>query len=250
MKIKALLIDDDFKACENLTVLLNEYCTNVQVTDTAYNLKDAVKKVQLLAPDLIFLDIQLGNEVGFDLFNLVDVSNCKIIIVSAFEDFALKAFQFSAIDYILKPVNPKRLVSAVDKAVKEMEASDSLSKINTLFQSLGKNTSGKSTMNKIGIPTIFGSTFIDYNEIIRCEADRNYTKIFLTEGNTIMSSKNLSEIETLLPTSIFSRVHHSHVINLNQMLEYHKGKSGFVVMSDQSKIPISQNKKASFIKLI
>lgn len=248
MKIKALLIDDDFKACDNLTALLRDYCPNVQVQSVAFNLNDATEKVKSLKPDLLFLDMQLENELGFDLFQHVDLSSCKIIVVSAFEDFALKAFQFSAIDFILKPVNPNRLIEAVNKVNTELEKNNSVNNINLLIQSLDENSSKNSTMSKVGIPTVFGSTFIDYNNITRCEADRNYTKIFLVEGKPIMSSKNLSEIESLLPESLFSRVHHSHIINLNQMLEYHKGKSGFVMMSDESKIPISQNKKSLFVK--
>ncbi len=250
MKIKALLIDDDFKACKNLNALLSDYCENVEVVGEAYTLNEAVEKIKALKPELLFLDMHLENEVGFDLFNKIDLKDVKVIVVSAFEDFALKAFEFSAIDYILKPVNPARLISAVNKIFNELEKSDSINTINTLIKSFEKNSAEKSTVNNIGIPTIFGSTFIDYNKIIRCEANRNYTRIYLLDDNPIMSSKNLSEIESLLPSAIFSRVHHSHVINLNQMVEYHKGKNGYLVMSDQSQVQISQNKKASFINRI
>jgi two-component system LytT family response regulator len=248
MAIRTILVDDDFKAIENLKFLIADYCPNINVVGEANNLSDAAEKVRKLKPQLVFLDMQLGNEKGFDLFDHIDLSNCKIVVASAFEDFALKAFQFSAIDYLLKPIQPDLLQAAAAKVEQELAQNDTVNRINSIIDSIALGSTTEPTSQKVAIPTVFGSTFIDYTDIIRCEADKNYTRIYMLKGKPIMSSKNLSEIQLLLPGSIFLRVHHSHVINMNHMEEYHKGKQGYVVMSDTSTVQISQNKKADFIK--
>ena len=248
MKITTLLVDDDFKACENLKILISDYCPNLEVIGEANSLEEAAQKIKKLNPTLIFLDMQLGNRLGFELFDIIDLTNHKVIVASAFEDFALKAFQFSTIDYLVKPINPNLLVAAANKVENELDQNDTFNKLNGLIASLNTKTNAIPVNNKVGIPTVFGSVFIDHNSIIRCEADRNYTKLFMLHGKSIMSSKTMAEIQGLLPESIFVRVHHSHIINLNHMEEYHKGKQGYVLMSDKSTVQISQNKKADFIK--
>lgn len=247
MLIRTLLIDDDFKACKNLRILIEEYCPNLDVIGEAHTLDEAAEMVEKTKPDLIFLDMQLGADKGFDLFDRVDLTNCKVVVASAFEDFALKAFQFSAIDYLIKPINPELLQLATQKVEQELAQNDTLNKLSTIINSISVKAAVPAS-SKVGIPTIFGSTFIDVSSIIRCEADRNYTRIYMLQGKSIMSSKTLSEIQQILPESIFIRVHHSYIINKNHMEEYHKGKQSYVVMSDKSTVQISQNKKAQFLR--
>lgn len=248
MGIRTLIVDDDFKAQDNLEILISEYCPKLEVVAKAKNLKDAVKKIKEYSPQLIFLDMELGNERGFDLFDLFDLSDIKVIVASAFEDFAIKAFQFSAIDYLLKPIKPELLQTAVQRVEYELEKKQSINKINAIIESVKAGAINEPVRNRIGIPTVFGSIFINFNEIIRCEADKNYTRIYLHQARSIMSSKNLSEIHQILPQSLFVRVHHSHVINMDHMLEYHKGKQSYIVMSDKSSVQVSQTKKADFVK--
>lgn len=249
MNIKVLLIDDDFKACDNLRIILSEHCPEVEVIGEAYNLKNAVEIINSRQPDLLFLDMQLDGEFGFDLFNLTDLSQCKIIVVSAFEDFALKAFQFSAIDYLLKPIDSQKLTKAVARLEGELSRNKTTNSLKNLLDNIS-HTSEITSFQKVGIPTVFGYKFIYINNIIRCEAERNYTKLFLKEGYTIMSSKNLSEIQSLLPAEVFVRVHHSSLINLNYIKEYHKGKQAYLIMEDEAIVKISQNKKNEFLKRI
>ena len=245
--MRALLIDDDYKACANLKFLLAEHCPEVEVIGEANFLKDAVEIIESLHPALIFLDVQMSGEVGFDLLGLTDLSNTQIIIVSAYEEFALSAFKIAAIDYLLKPVNPADLVEAVSRARQQKMAGKS--DVEELISLIANKQ--KPAINKIGIPTVFGSTFIDENNIIRCEADRNYTRIVLKGNQKIfMSSKNLSQIESLLATSQFVRVHHSHLVNLNYVHEFHKGKQAFLILENGDNIPISQNKQASVINAL
>ena len=249
MNTTALLIDDDYKACANLKFMLSEYCPKVEIVGEAHMLSEAVELIKSNKPNLLFLDMQMEGEFGFDLFNLTNLDECNVIIVSAFEDFALKAFQFSAIDYLLKPINPQKLTKAVAKVEYATSKNKTSNTLKSLIDKLSK-TNENHSFQKVGIPTVFGSKFIDMNHIIRCEADRNYTKIFLKDAHSIMSSKNLSEIQLLFPKDIFIRVHHSSLINLNSIKEYHKGKQAYLIMEDEAVVQISQNKKKEFLKHI
>jgi two-component system LytT family response regulator len=247
-ELRTIIVDDDYKACQNMKLLIEKHCPDLKYVGEAYTVKDAAALVTKEKPELVFLDMRMGSERGFELFKLADLSNCKVIIASAYEEFAIDAFEFSAIDYLLKPINAKRLQGAVKKAKQEIEDhNNEKSGYHSLIHEIQEIKKSTSTPHRVSIPTIFGSVFLDYTAIIRCEADRNYTRIFMTDNKTVMSSKNLSEIQSLLPESVFQRIHHSHIINLNFMVEYHKGKQGYVVMSDESEIPISQNKKSSFL---
>lgn len=248
MPIRTIIVDDDFKACQNMKFLIEGHCPELEYLGEAHSIKEAAKLIKKEIPQLIFLDMRMGSERGFELFDHVDLTNCKVIVASAYEEFAVDAFEFSAVDYLLKPINAGRLRDAVKKAKDEIEnQGNEKSGYQSLIYELQEIKKSTSIPNRISIPTIFGSVFLDYTSIIRCEADRNYTRIFMKDNKTVMSSKNLSDIQSILPESLFQRVHHSHIINLNFMVEYHKGKQGFVVMSDEAKIPISQNKKSSFL---
>ena len=248
MPIKAILVDDDTFACASLKTLIYEYCPDLTVVGEANTLQEAEDLFKAQEPEVIFLDMKMGNEHGFELLKRVNLSNCKIIVASAFEEFAIKAFQFSAIDYLLKPVDIDLLKHAVNKVVQELEANNMNNKLDAIMTSMQETKTKIEDKNTIAIPTVFGSIFINCSEIIRCEADRNYTQIHLTNQKSFMSSKTLRDIQSLLPTTDFYRIHHSHLINLSYMSEFHKGKQAFVVMRDGAKVPISQNKKVGFTR--
>ncbi len=248
MAIKAILVDDDTFACASLKTLINEYCPDLTVVGEANTLQEAEDLFKAQEPGVIFLDMKMGNEHGFELLKRVNLSNCKIIVASAFEEFAIKAFQFSAIDYLLKPVDIDLLKHAVNKVVQELEANNMNNKLEAIMSSIKGAEVVPSEKCTIAIPTVFGSNFINCSEITRCEADRNYTQIHLNNQKSFMSSKTLSDIQSLLPTTDFYRIHHSHLINLSYMSEFHKGKQAFVVMRDGAKVPISQNKKVGFTR--
>lgn len=243
--MKALLIDDDYKACANLKIMLAEYCPDVEVIGEAHHLKNAVPIIESSQPALLFLDMQMDGEHGFDLFSLTDLSTTQVIIVSAFEEFAIRAFKFSAIDYLLKPINPKDLVKAVAKSNEEQAGGKN--SLHSLIELLKNNQ--KPSFNRIGIPTVFGSVFIDIKNVIRCEADRNYTKIFIRSNlHPIMSSKNLSSIAELFPDEQFVRVHHSHLVNINYIKEFHRGKQASLILDNGDEVQISQNKKTHLLE--
>ncbi|MCD4789227.1 MAG: LytTR family DNA-binding domain-containing protein [Bacteroidales bacterium] len=237
---EALIIDDESKARNALKNLLNKHCENIHVVDEADCVKAGVEKIQNLNPDVVFLDVQMPDGTGFDLLEQLPEINFKIIFVSAYDKFAIQAFKFSAIDYILKPVEPEQLIEACSR----LSEDDKYSEINKKLEVLLTN---RNSFEKITLPTIDGIIFVKIKEITRCESDNNYTNIFLNNGEKIIVSKTLKEYDEMLSPFNFFRIHKSHLINLKYLERYKKGEGGYVIMEDGAELEVSRRRKEDFL---
>jgi two-component system, LytTR family, response regulator len=235
--ITALIVDDELPAQESLRKLIERFCKNVTIIGTASSVDEAIEICFEKRPNLLFLDIQMPSGSGFDILEKTQRIEKQVIFTTAYSNHAIDAIKANALDYLLKPIEISELVNAVEKAITQIEKGKSLQK------------NEEQGTGKIAIPTLDGTYFYDKNTILRAEADSNYTELYLSDGKKIVSSKTLKEIETSLSDSNFIRVHKSHLINLNFIKKYIKGDGGFVVLTDNSMIPVSRSYKDELIKI-
>lgn len=244
--IKAVVIDDEINNQELISNLLKSYAENIQVVGLADSVESAYKTIQEHQPDLIFLDIQMPDGTGFDLLKKFEKINFKIIFVTAHQEFALEAFKYSALDYILKPLSPANLLAAVKKAEETMGGDELNMKLKILLNNIAEPIKNK---KKIVLKTMERIYSVDLDDIIRFESDGGYTKVYLTDGKRIMVSKTMKEYDDLLLDAGFLRVHHSHLINMNHLFCFEKAE-GHVVMKDDSVVPVSNRKKDHLMELL
>ena len=241
--IQAIIIEDEPQAISALKLELALNCPNVNVKDTAQSVKEAINKIEKIKPDLIFLDIQLSDGLGLDILQHFKEVNFKIIITTAYSKYALQAIKFSALDYLLKPINTKELQNAVAKVVEENQPS-----LNQKIATYIENQHNLITNKKIVLQTSEGIFVHEISTILKCNSEGNYTQIYFTNDKRILISKTLKELEELLVPFNFERIHHSFLINLNHLKSYLHKDGGYVVMKDNSTLPVSQRKKTAFIK--
>lgn len=242
--IKTIIIDDESKGRTILKTLLEKYCRNVEVLELADSAENGIIAIKKHKPDLIFLDIEMPHENGFDMLKKLDLIDFEVIFVTAFDHYAVKAFKFSATDYLLKPIDAEELITAVSRVESKIQKKPQ-EKMEVLFNNL---RSFQNPYNKIGIPTRDGIIFIPINEVIRCESEINYTRFYLQKGEKMLASKTLKEFEELLTEYNFFRVHKSHLINLHHIKRYVKGEGGTVILSDNSEVEVSRRNKEQFLK--
>lgn len=240
---KALIIDDEQKLREVLNIKLNQFCPEIEVVGQAENVEEAFSKIMMLQPDLIFLDISMPIETGFDLINKFDKINFEIIFVTGFNEYALDALKISAVDYILKPVQTASLVQAVNKAKSRIEERSKIAKYELLKHNL--NHIGDQN-TKVAIPGSNAYEFVKIGNIIRCEGWQKYTKIHLASGEIIVSSYNLGVFRDMLETYEFFSTHKSHLVNKNHITRYLK--DGTVVLTDGSSAPVARRKREEFME--
>ena len=246
--ITAIIIDDEQHCINKLESLLAEHCGDtVALKGSFQSVKEGIKAIEQIQPAIVFLDIRIKAQTGFDLLKQLHQINFDIIFTTAHDTYAVQAFRFSAIDYLLKPVNAHELVTAVDKIKNKFLKADVTEKFNALFHNL---KTIKSSSKKICLPVLTGLVFVTVDDIIRCESSLNYTTIFTSDKKKLFVSKTLKEIEKLLSDCNFFRVHHSYLINLNRIKNYHKGRGGFVTMEDGTDVEVSTRKKDDFLKRI
>jgi two-component system LytT family response regulator len=242
--IQAIIVDDEPGSVFTLQKLIESYCPAVQVAATANNIETAATLIRHQLPDLLFLDIEMPRGNGFDLLEMLRPVHFEVVFVTAFNEYSVKAFKYSALDYLLKPISITDLQEAVEKATRRVHEKN----VHLRIENLLHNLSGKNMMlQKITLPTQQGLLFVPVNNIIRCEASRNYTYIFLNNGEKVVVSRTMKEYEELLPVELFCRVHHAHLINLNYVKKYHKGRGGYVEMDDGASIEVSVRKKEEFM---
>lgn len=245
--MRALIIDDEKKARETIRSIIQLYCPDVSIAGEADGVKTGIELIRKEKPELIFLDINLNDGSGFDLLKSFDSINFKTIFITAYEDHALKAFKFSALDYILKPINPDELIAAVEKA-KSFREKDNISiKFEALISNMQNITR---EVKKIVLKTSDSIHVINVNEIVRCEADRNYTSFILTSGKKILVSNTLKEYDEMLSGYNFFRAHQSHLVNINHISSYEKKEGGYLIMKDKSAVPVSVRKKETLLSLL
>src|SRR5688572_21656232 len=244
-KIRTLLVDDEPRGLSSLQKLLEFNCPELEIIATCSSADEAKEKIAQLDPALVFLDIAMPEKTGFDLLNEIGDIHFEIIFVTAHNDFLLQAFRFSAVDYLLKPVEDNLLTDAVKRAAKRIEERSTGDHMETLLHNL-RNREGSQKM-KMCIPSIKGFQVVKLSEIIYCEASSNYTLFHFTDRPSICASKPIHEYEGLLEDCGFVRIHKSFVINLEHVKEYVRGEGGIVILSNGQDLEVSRRKKEFFM---
>lgn len=245
MLLKAILIDDEPHCLETLGILLKEYCPGVEVLEACRSAGSGLQAIKKLKPDMIFLDIEMPGMNGFELLEQFTDIPFAVIFTTSYDQYAIKAIRYSALDYLLKPVDPNELVQAVQK-VREQRNRPVAEQFQLLFHQLkGKGLA----FQKIAVPTTEGFELIAADDVIRCEANDNYTHLFLKNKSKVTACRTLKEMEELLQAfSFFLRVHHSHLVNLNEVTKYIRGEGGYLVMTDGSTVNVSRSRKEALLK--
>ena len=237
----AIIVDDEKGARESLSALINRHCEGVNIIGTAISVSEAHSLLSRLKPQLVFLDIQMPDGTGFDLLTGLKNIDFQFIFVTAFDNYAIKAFQFSAVDYLLKPVSPTLLVQAVEKLKKRVNISLPSNQIGVL-------ESNKTKIEKLIITTENKVHVLQLSNIVRCQADNYYTIFVLKDGEKVIASKTLKEYSSMLEGLNFLRIHQSHLINLSFIEDYKFGTENFVLLQNQEKIEISRRRKKMFLE--
>lgn len=245
--IRTILIDDEQNSLSSLEILLGEYCPEVNILDKCNTAQAGIASVTRNLPDLIFLDIEMPVLNGFDLLEQIKHHSAAVIFTTAYHHYAIKAIRYSAIDYLLKPVDPRELIQAVQRYTNQ-NSRPALEQFQFLIDKLSQK---EHTHKKMAIPNMEGFKLVSVEDIIRCEADDNYTHIFLKNKLKITASRTLKEIQLVLEEyDMFIRVHHSSLVNLNEISQYIRGEGGYVIMNDGSHINVSRNKKEALLKYL
>ena len=242
--IKAFVIDDEPYCSESLTVLLEKNCPEIIVTGIFNNSQDALAAILHQKPDLVFLDVEMPKMNGFEMLEQLPEINFDLIFTTSYDQYALKAIRFSAIDYLLKPIDREELQKAVQKVIKRSPQPIS-QQLEILIQKIDHPSK---SIGKIAMPTMEGLQMIPVDSIISCESDSNYTILRLKDKQHIIVSKTLKDIEELLAEHSFTRVHHSYMVNLNEIEKYVKGEGGYLLMSDGTTVDVSRSKKELLMK--
>ncbi|MBI9067880.1 MAG: response regulator transcription factor [Salinivirgaceae bacterium] len=246
MEIRCLIIDDEIDACKILSNMLNKYVSGVKVLDIAHNVDDGIEKINSHKPDLIFLDIEMPNGNGFTLFEKIKNIEFDVIFATAYDQYAIKAIKYSALDYLLKPFDLRELKQAVSKVAQKRQMQYSQRRIEVLLE----NLRGAGNIEKITLPTHEGFIYMNLHNIVRAHADGNYSEIYLINGEMQIVSKSLGEIEELLPNDRFFRIHRSSIINLNYVTRFIKKEGNQVIMEDETKLDVSHRRKEEFLRVM
>ncbi len=241
----AILIDDMPQALTILENDLNDLFPEIKIIGTAESIVDAAKLLRRQTPDFLFLDIMLGDGTGFDLLEIFPNLSSKVIFVTAYEEHAIRAFRFSAVDYLLKPINPEELRQAVEKAKRQ------LSQNNEHLSVLKETFNNPNTLPKrISLHTLEKIAVVNISDIVRCEADGNNTLFYLNSGGRIFVTKTLKEYEKMLAGHKFYRSHQSHLINTDYIKAYIRKDGGYLKMKNGDNVPVAVRKKTELIELL
>jgi two-component system LytT family response regulator len=243
--IRALIIEDEQQARAALRYELANNCPTVHILGEASDVRSGIEAIQEHRPDLIFLDIQLTDGLGFQVLEQTQDIPYRIIFTTAFSDYALKAIKFSALDYLLKPVDGEELRLAVEKTGQHQHANYQKQLDNFLSHQKKENI-----QKRIALTTSEGIHLYELKHIVRCSSEGNYTRFFFADGKKLMIAKTLKELEDLLCQYNFERIHKSHIINLDHLVSYINKDNGYVLLSDQSTIAIAQRKKAKLLSIL
>lgn len=245
--MKIVLIEDNPAARRNFLDLMDHYCSDIQFVGEAENVAKGIELIQNRQPDLVFLDIEMPDGTGFDVLQNLPEINFQVIFASSHEKYALKAIKFSALDYILKPIDPEELVQAIEKAKSEVTYHKTSKKVQTLIHNINDQ---QQNLTRLVLKDKYGIQIVAVRDIIHLEANGSYTKFFIYEQGTLMVSKGLKEYENILSSTQFFRCHQSHLINLDYLLRYDKRDGDYLILKDKSKVPLATRKKEKLLSII
>ncbi len=244
--MKTILVDDEENSLDILEIELKEYCPQVEIVAKCKSGKEAIAAVHEFNPDVVFLDIEMPQMNGFEVLKNLEDQEFDVIFVTAYDQFALKAFEFSAVDYLLKPIVKERLIAAVEKVSSLAETSISVEQLNMLmtnFQSYWQS------QPRVALPTSEGLEFVSVDQIIYAQSESNYCWVFFDDGSKIFLSKTLKDLEGLLAKHGFIRIHQSYLINADFIKRYVRGQGGYIILSNGAKVPVSRSKKEVILNL-
>lgn len=239
--INAVLVDDEPGNSRILAEMLKQYCPSVRVCGSAADMEEAEHLIGDLQPDLLFLDIRMPGGSGFDLLDRV--RDTAVIFVTAYDDFLLRAIRYSALDYIMKPVNIEELKEAVKRAERKLKDTSMRQQVELLLSNIRQPSHNR----KIALPSKEGYQFVALTDIVRLEAKGAYTEVFLNNGRTVLCSRNIKEYEASFPEDMFCRVHNAHLVNLHFIKTYHRGRGGYLEMTNGTSIEVAVRKKEEFL---
>jgi two-component system LytT family response regulator len=245
--VRVVIIDDEKHCCDNLQWLLKEYCRDVGVVAVSHSAQDGLQQIRRLQPQLVFLDVEMQGTNGFEMLEQLPEINFDIIFTTAFNQYAIRAIRFGALDFLLKPVDKDELREAVAKSVSRPRH-DSIKQLAALLSHVKHNN--PPAVQKIALPTLHGFELVPVGNILLCESSSNYTDIRLSDGQHFLISRTLKEIEELLDGPPFFRVHNSFLVNLDYAIRYIKGEGGSLVLKNNTPVPVSHSKKEELLKLI
>ncbi|MEP7144756.1 MAG: LytTR family DNA-binding domain-containing protein [Ferruginibacter sp.] len=245
--LTAIIIDDETNSRNALRQKLGNHCTGVTIIAECENGEEGIKNIEEKKPDIVFLDVEMPRMNGFTMLQQLKNKNFEVIFITAYDHYAIKAIKFSALDYLVKPVEVEELKTAVEKVTQKRNQPAVNNRVELLLQNFLEE---KTAHQRIAISSMEGLLFIATDEIIYLEANSNYTSFFLTGHRKIIATKTLKDFEELLPASVFIRIHHSYIINKNQVEKYIKGEGGQVVMKNGVTLDVARRKKEEFLKAI
>lgn len=243
--IKIFVVEDESSARANLMKMIENHCISATIVGSAESVQEAKMLIERIKPHILFLDVELQDGTGFDLLDQLKDIHFNVVFTTAYDEFAVKAFRYNAIDYLLKPIIADELIVAFNKASQLLDRSMVKNQLDHLI----KSTSGKK-FDRLVLPTSEGLVFVEVDEIIRLESFGNYSFVFLTDGRRIITSQNLKLFEEILPSALFFRIHQSFIVNTNYLKKIGKDPGDFAEMSDTVKVPIARRRKDEFLARI
>lgn len=243
--IKATLIDDESHCRDLLSIQLEKYCPNVKLVAQSSSAEEGLQAIADYQPDVVFVDVEMPQMNGIEMLQQLSFISFEVIFTIVYEDSFTNVIRLKALDYLLKPIDKDELQNVVAKVIRKRDFHMTL-QLNTLLEKLGSKTE---SLHKIALPVFDGFEIVSIDNILHCQADSNYTHIVLKQSRKFIVSRTLKEIEKLLEGHGFLRVHHSHLINLNEIVRYIRGEGGYVIMSDNTPITVSRSHKEVLLKL-
>ena len=241
MKLRTIIIDDEKASIEALQWELKEHRHNLEIVGTCQSPEDGINAIRTTKPDLVFLDIEMPSMNGFQLLEkVVHEVSFDVIFTTAYDEFAVKAFKVNALDYLMKPIDQDELRKAITKVLDKKEAPLQRQNLESLFTMINAR---KPQLPSVAFPTLEGLEFVEVNKITHCQSDSNYTRLFLADGESVLISKTLKEVESMLQDHPFYRVHHSYLVHLVFIKRYLRGKGGNLVLKNGVNIPVARSRK-------
>jgi two-component system LytT family response regulator len=245
-QVSAIIVDDDSLSSLHIHQLLLKNAKDISVISVCNEPAEAIIKIREQKPQLVFLDIEMPGISGFELLRQLPAKEFETIFITSYDHYAIRAIRFSALDYILKPVDPTALQDAVDRAVSKIRQHG----VKANYSHLPQSANDDKPLDKLGIPTMDGLVFEKLDEIVYCEASDKYTKVFFSEKKQMLSSRTLGDFEEILLASGFFRIHHSYLVNLKHLQRYIKGEGGQVVMSNGTTLDVSRRRKEKLLQIV